>query len=132
MQLKGETGILRRQAGSMVIRVVMTHDSTGYYVAQVPAFPGCVSQGKTLAEAKANIREAIVGWLAVMNEKAKARADRTMKKALNLLADITIGRLAKRRMRRSRRTDFLSLEELERRVGLRRRARATTSSSACM
>ena len=62
----------------MIIRVVMTHDSTGYYVAEVPAFPGCMSQGKTLAEAKANIREAIVGWLAVMNEKAKTRADRTL------------------------------------------------------
>ena len=62
----------------MVIRVVITHDSTGYYVAEVPGFPGCVSQGRTLAEAKTNIREAIIGWFAVMNEKAKARADRTL------------------------------------------------------
>ena len=43
-------------------------DETGYYVAEVPALPGCVSQGETLADAKANIKEAIQGWLVVMNE----------------------------------------------------------------
>jgi predicted RNase H-like HicB family nuclease len=57
----------------MKLEVVIEQDETGYYVAEVPAFPGCLSQGKTLAEVKANIKEAIVGWLAVMNEKAKHR-----------------------------------------------------------
>ena len=37
----------------------------GYVVAECPALPGCVSQGKTEAEALANIREAIEGILAV-------------------------------------------------------------------
>jgi len=57
----------------MKLEVIIEQDETGYYVAEVPAFPGCFSQGKTLAEAKANIKEAIAGWLAVMNEKAKHR-----------------------------------------------------------
>ncbi len=57
----------------MKLQVIVEQDETGYYVAEVPALPGCVSQGKTIAEAKANIREAIVGWLAVMNAKAKKR-----------------------------------------------------------
>lgn len=57
----------------MKLEVVIEQDETGYYVAEVPALPGCVSQGKTMAEAKANIREAILGWLAVMNNKAKRR-----------------------------------------------------------
>lgn len=57
----------------MKLEVIIEKDETGYYVAEVPAFPGCVSQGKTLAEAKANIKEAIVGWLAVMNDKTKRR-----------------------------------------------------------
>lgn len=57
----------------MKLEVIIEQDETGYYVAEVPAFPGCFSQVKTLAEAKANIKEAIVGWLAVMNEKAKRR-----------------------------------------------------------
>jgi predicted RNase H-like HicB family nuclease len=37
----------------------------GYVVAECPALPGCVSQGKSEAEALANIREAIEGILAV-------------------------------------------------------------------
>jgi len=37
----------------------------------VPSIPGCFSQGKTLDEAKKNIREAVIGWLEVMNEKAR-------------------------------------------------------------
>lgn len=57
----------------MKLQVVIERDETGYYVAEVPALPGCVSQGRTLPEAKANIKEAIVGWLTVMNARAKKR-----------------------------------------------------------
>jgi len=57
----------------MKLEVIIEQDETGYYVAEVLALPGCVTQGKTMAEAKANIKEAIVGWLAVMNDKAKHR-----------------------------------------------------------
>jgi len=57
----------------MKLQVVIEQDETGYYVAEVPALPGCVSQGQTMTEAKANIKEAITGWLAVMNEKTKRR-----------------------------------------------------------
>ena len=60
----------------MKLRVIIEEDETGYYVAEVPALPGCVSQGKTIAEAKVNIKEAIIGWLAVMNDKAKHRQAR--------------------------------------------------------
>ncbi len=37
----------------------------GYIVAECPGLPGCVSQGRTQAEALANIREAIQGILVV-------------------------------------------------------------------
>ena len=57
----------------MKLQVVIEQDETGYYVAEVPALPGCVSQGRTTAEAETNIKEAILGWLAVMNDKAKQR-----------------------------------------------------------
>jgi len=66
----------------MKLHVVIERDETGYYVAEVPALPGCLSQGKTLAEAKANIREAIVGWLAVMNAKARKRHAHTLEVAV--------------------------------------------------
>lgn len=55
----------------MKLKVIIERDESGYYLAEVPALPGCVSQGKTLAEARVNIKEAIIGWVAVMNDKVK-------------------------------------------------------------
>ena len=55
----------------MKLMAFIEQDEAGYYFAEVPALPGCVSQGKTITEAKENIKEAIGGWLAVMNAKAK-------------------------------------------------------------
>ena len=62
----------------MKLQVIIEKDETGYYVAEVPALPGCVSQGHTLAEAKTNVKEAIVGWLKVMNDKAKRHRTHTV------------------------------------------------------
>jgi len=36
---------------------------TGVYTVEVPALPGCVTEGDTLEEAIANAREAIAGWI---------------------------------------------------------------------
>jgi predicted RNase H-like HicB family nuclease len=47
----------------MKYRVLIEQDEDGVFVAQVPALPGCVSQGETRDEALANIREAIGGYL---------------------------------------------------------------------
>lgn len=66
----------------MNFRVVIEKDETGYYVAEVPALPGCMSQGKTLEEAKSNVREAIEGWLEVMNDKAAKTNVRTIEIAI--------------------------------------------------
>jgi len=53
----------------MKLKIVIEKDESGYFVAEVPALPGCFSQGNTIEEAKTNIREAISGWFEVMNEK---------------------------------------------------------------
>ena len=47
----------------MQYRVLIEQDEDGVYVADVPAFPGCISQGKTRSEAIDNIKEAIAGYL---------------------------------------------------------------------
>lgn len=47
----------------MKLLVNIDRDETGTYVVECPAIPGCVSQGKTEAEALANIREAIEACL---------------------------------------------------------------------
>ena len=38
----------------------------GYWVAECPSLPGCVSQGATKEEAIANVREAIQGYIAAL------------------------------------------------------------------
>jgi predicted RNase H-like HicB family nuclease len=53
----------------MKLHAIIEKDEAGYYVAEVPALPGCLSQGKTYEEAIANIKEAIEGWLEVMESK---------------------------------------------------------------
>lgn len=47
----------------MKFRVVIEIDEDGFYVVQVPSLPGCVSQGKTRAEALENIKDAIRGYI---------------------------------------------------------------------
>jgi antitoxin HicB len=44
-------------------RVLIEQDEDGVYVAEVPALPGCISQGTTRSEALDNIKEAISGYL---------------------------------------------------------------------
>ncbi len=48
----------------MRYRILIEQDEDGIFVAECPALPGCVSQGKTRPEALANIRDAIRGYLA--------------------------------------------------------------------
>ncbi len=57
----------------MKLHVTIEKDEAGYYVAEVPALPGCLSQGKTYDEALANIKEAIAGWFEVMEAKVSPK-----------------------------------------------------------
>ncbi len=43
----------------MKFLVTLERDESGFVVAECPALPGCLTQGRTEAEAIANIREAI-------------------------------------------------------------------------
>ncbi|HWV44682.1 MAG TPA: type II toxin-antitoxin system HicB family antitoxin [Nitrospira sp.] len=62
----------------MRLHVIVEQDEAGYFVAEVPALPGCLSQGKTHDEAIANVKEAIEGWLEVMEAKRVVDAERTV------------------------------------------------------
>ena len=53
----------------MKLPVVISKGEDGYYVAQVPVLPGCISQGKTRKEALENIREAAELCLESMEEE---------------------------------------------------------------
>ncbi len=51
--------------------VVRPEPEAGGYSASIPALPGCHTQGETLEEVSANLREAAQGWLAVAHDDAK-------------------------------------------------------------
>lgn len=43
----------------MKFKIVLEKGEDGYYTVTVPSLPGCISQGKTVEDAKKNIKEAI-------------------------------------------------------------------------
>jgi predicted RNase H-like HicB family nuclease len=49
----------------MKLNVLIHHAEEGGFWAEIPALPGCVSEGDTMEEMLANIKEAAEGWLAV-------------------------------------------------------------------
>ena len=49
--------------------ITITRDEDGMYIAECPAIPGCVSQGKTEKEAQKNIQDAIKECIEVCAEK---------------------------------------------------------------
>jgi predicted RNase H-like HicB family nuclease len=44
--------------------IIHTAEEGGYW-AEVPALPGCMTQGETIAEVQENLREAVDLWLSV-------------------------------------------------------------------
>lgn len=53
----------------MKYRVLIEQDEDGVFVAEVPALPGCVTQGDTRAEAVGNVHEAIEAYLESLLER---------------------------------------------------------------
>ena len=53
----------------MKLPVVITRGEDGYFVAEIPVIPGCISQGKTRKKVMANIKEAAELCLESMQEE---------------------------------------------------------------
>lgn len=53
----------------MKLSITVDRDEDGMWVVECPSIPGCVSQGKTKAEALKNIKEAIALCLEVRAER---------------------------------------------------------------
>lgn len=49
-------------------QVISYSGERGYWVAECPSLPGCISQGKGREEAIANIKEAIRGYIGALEE----------------------------------------------------------------
>lgn len=89
-------------------KVILFPGEDGYWVAECMTLPGCISQGKTKAEARANIREAIEGYEAALEEiESDPKFIEMMKRSGE---DIRAGRVS-------------TQEEVERRVRERKKKR---------
>ncbi len=53
----------------MNIKAVIHPAEEGGYWAEVPALPGCITEGDTIEEVMANLKDAIEGWLEVANSR---------------------------------------------------------------
>jgi predicted RNase H-like HicB family nuclease len=52
----------------MKIKAIIHSAEEGGYWAEVPALPGCITEGDTMEELMSNLQDAIQGWLEVANE----------------------------------------------------------------
>jgi predicted RNase H-like HicB family nuclease len=67
----------------MKLKAIVHEAEEGGYWAEVPALPGCVTQGESLEEVTSNLREAIAGWLSVETpETEMSQHDRVIELAL--------------------------------------------------
>jgi predicted RNase H-like HicB family nuclease len=53
----------------MKIKAVIHPAEEGGYWAEVPALPGCITEGDTIHEVMVNLKDAIEGWLDVANAR---------------------------------------------------------------
>ncbi|MBM3883478.1 MAG: type II toxin-antitoxin system HicB family antitoxin [Verrucomicrobia bacterium] len=67
----------------MTFKAIIHEADEGGYWAEVPALPGCVTQGETIEDVTLSLREAIAGWLSVETpETPAAPNDRVIELAL--------------------------------------------------
>lgn len=65
----------------MEIQAIIHVAEEGGFWAEVPALPGCATQGDSRSELEANLREAVEGWL-LAGEADLSSADEVLEMAL--------------------------------------------------
>ena len=55
----------------MNIKAIIHPAVEGGYWAEVPALPGCITEGDSMDEVINNLKDAIQGWLEVANDSQK-------------------------------------------------------------
>jgi len=66
----------------MTIQAIIHRAEVGGYWAEVPSLPGCLTEAESLDELKANLLDAVKGWM----EAAEARARQKLEPDATLLA----------------------------------------------
>ncbi len=66
----------------MKLKAIIHVAEEGGFWAEVPALPGCVTQGDTREELEANLQEAIVGWLSAGEAEIVSAPDEILELAV--------------------------------------------------
>jgi len=69
----------------MKIEAIIHKAEEGGYWAEVPALPGCVTQGETIKEVKKNIHEAAEGWMRAHEEEGINKLDKNEKRRARIV-----------------------------------------------
>ena len=73
----------KQKVMNMKLKIIVHKAEEGGYWAEVPAIPGCMTQGDTMKELLKNLHEAVKGCLSVDMDKIKLRhEDRVMEFAV--------------------------------------------------
>jgi len=59
----------------MKLTILVHPADEGGFGAEIPALPGCISEGETVLDILMNIREAAEGWMTVATERAVTDTD---------------------------------------------------------
>ena len=62
----------------MKIKAIVHVAEEGGFWAEVPALPGCVTEGESIEEVMANLKDAIEGWLAVAETRHRLQGSDRM------------------------------------------------------
>ena len=62
----------------MKIKEIVHVAEEGGFWAEVPALPGCVTEGESIEEVMANLKDAIEGWLAVAETRHRLQGSDRM------------------------------------------------------
>lgn len=72
----------------MTLKALIYKAAEGGYWAEVPGLPGCMTEGETLDQVKANILEAVQGWMEsaeiLVLEQIEAKHDGALVQAFEL------------------------------------------------
>ena len=66
----------------MILTAIIEREPDGGFSAEIAELPGCITEGDTLEELKANLREAAEGWLETARERARREGRETLEIAL--------------------------------------------------
>jgi len=66
----------------VTIKAIIHEAEEGGFWAEVPALPGCMTQGETLEEVESNLREAVEAWLEAGEENGGEKEGQVLELAV--------------------------------------------------